>query len=657
MVKIYINECSFLVKEHLSILEACQSVGVQIKRFCFHESLSVSGNCRMCLVEIENSRKIQASCVNEIFSKIEIYTDTPYVKKLRENIIESLLMNHPLDCPICDQGGECDLQEQAQISSKLFTRYFYNKKGTFDKNFGPIIQSIMTRCILCTRCVRYTTEISNSKQIFGTLGRGDQTEIGLYLNKTLDSEISGNVIDLCPVGALTSKPYGFSARPWELSSEESIDLLDGLGSNIFFNYKHTEINRIIPKINNEINGSFISDKIRFFFDSLNLNRLKRTHYNKNVSENLMKIYGLKKKLFFIVEDTISTEKLLFLKNFSFINNCVKIVRHTTIKYKNIFFDSKVQLSFFLNNLDNYLLIVASNLRFENAIINSKIKFITNNKNIKIFNTGFKYSSTFNNKLIFLSILDVCYILEGKHIMISNLIVKNKLSVILSKYIENRFLNELKFILLKIDSMLNILSVNLHSNTFGLDLFNIKTISLHKINNQFSFFVLNEDSFNIRKIFYSYKPNLSLWLNSIGSQLLQKSDIVIPLESEYDSIGIFFNLEGRPQKSYRTVSDYFTLEQILCFFFSKKKMILFKAKKKYLNFIKEFLNNKLLFLENKDFFLKSLLVNNNISKILLTNEPSKSSIEDFYRFGALASNSSVLGSCSRHYRKYTNQFNL
>jgi len=273
MIKIKINSLEFLVKNEISVLEACKYVGITIPRFCYHETLSVAGNCRMCLVEIEKTPKPVSSCTLPVANNMQIFVDTPLVKKARENIVETLLLNHPLDCPICDQGGECDLQDQVKIWGNDYSRFFFNKRGVEDKNCGPLIKTIMTRCIHCTRCVRFGSEIAGVDYL-GTLNRGTSTEIGSYISKMFNSEISGNVIDLCPVGALTSKPYAFKARPWELRVNESIDLNDSLGSNIYVNFKETEIMRILPKNNFEINENIISDKARFSYDSIKNQRLQ-----------------------------------------------------------------------------------------------------------------------------------------------------------------------------------------------------------------------------------------------------------------------------------------------------------------------------------------------------------------------------------------------
>jgi NADH dehydrogenase/NADH:ubiquinone oxidoreductase subunit G len=236
MIQARINSVVYSIKPNISVLEACAFIGITIPRFCYYSILAVAGSCRMCLVEIENLEKPAASCVTQIEENMVIWTDTPFVKKARENILEFLLVNHPLDCPICDQAGECDLQDQTKLLGTDYSRFFLTKRTVEDKFCGPLIKTIMTRCIHCTRCVRYSEEISGS-YTFGTLSRGVNTEIGGYTSHFFESEISGNVIDLCPVGALTAKPFAFKTRPWELRLSESIDLLSSFGSNIYVNVR------------------------------------------------------------------------------------------------------------------------------------------------------------------------------------------------------------------------------------------------------------------------------------------------------------------------------------------------------------------------------------------------------------------------------------
>ncbi len=276
MPKLTIDGTEVEVEAGLTLLQACEVIGVEIPRFCYHERLSIAGNCRMCLVAMEGSPKPIASCAMPAADGMVIHTNTPDVHKMREGVMEFLLINHPLDCPICDQGGECDLQDQALFYGFDRGRFIENKRAVRDKYMGPLIKTVMTRCIHCTRCIRFATEVAGVPEL-GAIGRGENMEVVTYLDTALASELSGNVIDLCPVGALTSKPYAFVARPWELSKTETIDVMDAVGSNIRVDARGGEVLRVLPRLNEEINEEWISDKTRFACDGLRYQRLDRPY--------------------------------------------------------------------------------------------------------------------------------------------------------------------------------------------------------------------------------------------------------------------------------------------------------------------------------------------------------------------------------------------
>jgi NADH-quinone oxidoreductase subunit G len=280
MAKLTIDDVEIEVQDGLTVLQACELAGVEIPRFCYHERLSVAGNCRMCLVEMERSPKPVASCAMPVGEGMIIRTNTPLVKKAREGVMEFLLINHPLDCPICDQGGECDLQDQAMAYGAGNSRYAENKRAVPDKNLGPLVQTEMTRCIHCTRCIRFATEIAGVEEL-GATGRGEEMEVGTYVEQALSSELSANIVDLCPVGALTSKPYAFTARPWELTRTESVDVLDAVGSNIRVDSCGSEVMRILPILNEDINEEWISDKTRHACDGLKRQRLDTPYIRRD----------------------------------------------------------------------------------------------------------------------------------------------------------------------------------------------------------------------------------------------------------------------------------------------------------------------------------------------------------------------------------------
>jgi NADH-quinone oxidoreductase subunit G len=274
MVKLTVDGDEIEVDAGSSVLQACERAGREIPRFCYHERLSVAGNCRMCLVEIEKAPKPIASCAYPVAEGMVVRTDTPMVRQARRGVMEFLLINHPLDCPICDQGGECDLQDQSYAYGMDHSRYEENKRAVKDKNLGPLVKTVMTRCIQCTRCVRFATEIAGVPEL-GATSRGENLEIGTYVEHALTSELSGNLIDICPVGALTSKPYAFVSRPWELQKTDSVDVLDAVGTPIRIDARGPEVLRILPRVNDEINDEWMADKGRFSLDGLKRRRLDR----------------------------------------------------------------------------------------------------------------------------------------------------------------------------------------------------------------------------------------------------------------------------------------------------------------------------------------------------------------------------------------------
>jgi len=280
MAKVTVDGIEVEVPNGASVLQACEAAGKEVPRFCYHERLSVAGNCRMCLVEVEKAPKPVASCAYPVNDGMKVFTDSAVVRQARRNVMEFLLINHPLDCPICDQGGECDLQDQAYAFGADGSRYTEAKRAVKDKDIGPLIKTVMTRCIQCTRCVRFSAEVAGTPELGGT-NRGESLEIGTYVEKALTSELSGNLIDICPVGALTSRPYAFVSRPWELKKTDSIDVLDAVGCNIRVDARGPEVLRIIPRINEAVNEEWMADRGRFSFDGLKRRRLDRPWVKKD----------------------------------------------------------------------------------------------------------------------------------------------------------------------------------------------------------------------------------------------------------------------------------------------------------------------------------------------------------------------------------------
>src|SRR6201981_763492 len=325
MPKVTIDGQEVEVAPGTTILQACQQAGIEIPHFCYHERLDIAGNCRMCLVEVEKSPKPVASCAMPVADGNVIHTKSERAQKARKGVMEMLLINHPLDCPICDQGGECDLQDQAMAYGFDRGRFEENKRAVKDKDFGPLVATSMTRCIHCTRCIRFLTEIAGVEEL-GATGRGEDMEIATYVERALGSELSANIVDLCPVGALTSKPYAFVARPWELVKTESMDVLDAVGSNIRIDSRGSQVMRVLPRLNEAVHEEWISDKTRFACDGLIRQRLDRPYIGRErkrevewreaielVAERLKKVPG--ERIAAIAGDLCDAESMFALKEF------------------------------------------------------------------------------------------------------------------------------------------------------------------------------------------------------------------------------------------------------------------------------------------------------------------------------------------------------
>lgn len=385
-VEVFVDDHSITVPKGYTVLQACDAAGVDIPRFCYHQKLSIAGNCRMCLVEVEKVIKPVASCAMPVNPGMKIKTSSPMVKKAREGVMEFLLLNHPLDCPICDQGGECDLQDQSMEFGSDRGRFTEMKRTVSDKNLGPLVKTVMTRCIHCTRCVRFAEEVAGVEDL-GVTGRGRDSEIGTYVEKLMTSELSGNVIDLCPVGALTSKPFAFTARTWELKSTESIDLSDGMGSNVRIDSRGLEVMRVLPRLNEQVNEEWISDKARFHYDGLRYQRLNipliksgTSFKNSTWKEALLKIKdqlgGIEgNEIKAIVGKLTDAETMMAAKDLLNRLGSGNLVHESLPKD----FSPDIRSSYIANSsiagLDesDLILIVGSNPRIESPVFNARIR--------------------------------------------------------------------------------------------------------------------------------------------------------------------------------------------------------------------------------------------------------------------------------------------
>jgi len=674
MISVSINNRSYFVKEDTSILEACKLIGIIIPRFCYHESLSIAGNCRMCLVEIENSPKPAVSCYTLVAEDLSIFLNTPVVKKARENIIEFLLLNHPLDCPICDQGGECDLQDQVKIFGSSYSRFFFPKRVVEDKNVGPLIKTIMTRCIHCTRCVRFGSEIAGVEKL-GTLGRGKTTEIGSYVKNFFSSEISGNVIDLCPVGALTSKPYAFQSRPWELKSIESIDLTDGLGSNIYVNFKGSDIFRILPKNNINLNANIISDKIRFSYDSLKKQRINNfsfKFFDKNTSTFIQKqidyksiLEHIKSKIraniLIIINEELSIETLLILKFYSNKKNKVSIRKLKNSNNTSNFYTNPLNsVKDILNKSIRNCFLISCNIRLENTILNSKIRIKSLTEQTFVYGFNNKFKSVFPVKFINFNIFSILNFISGKNSSLSSILYyfHNPLILLNSNYFVFENINLIKNLFLKVNSSSILLDIKSFSNSVGIDLLNIKPLNTTDFikSKSINFCIGLEDSAFLRKNLLKNSNINNIWLNSYKSELAFKSNIIIPIESDFEKKGTFINLEGRSQKSLRIIKNVYTktLNDLLESFLKRNSNTLFD-KNRFINPEFENVENSFLFDSLQTTFIKKIKLNSFYKNSFFYNYSFKSFNEDFYVTNNFTKNSNTMSQCSRHLRKNSTNF--
>ena len=665
MIKVEINSLEFFLNKSISVLEACKFAGINVPRFCYHETLSVAGNCRMCLVEVFNSPKPVASCALPLLNNMKIFVDTPLVKKARENVIETLLLNHPLDCPICDQGGECDLQDQTKIFGNASSRFFFNKRVLEDKYCGPLIKTIMTRCIHCTRCIRFGSEIAGVEYL-GTLNRGTQTEIGGYISDFFTSEISGNVIDLCPVGALTSKPYAFKARPWELRITENIDLTDNFGANIFVNSKESEIVRIIPKINKCINNGIITDKARFSYDFLKKMRIHKIFKKETNEYRVLSDWSLvlnefesilDKKILFVIDTNLDVSGLNLLKSLSFKNPSISI---KTIKKNSI--NDNVFYHLFKNNIKCFnknskiCLLVSSNIKIESAILNTKLRIKYLNEDFKLFGVGLKYNSNFHIDFINLSIYSFINLIESKYNPLSSVLLKFKLPLILiGESLFKRGLTELNILkyLKKFIPSAIIFTINSSCNEEGLNLLNIPVLCKNSLLNADILVGVNLDTTSfLFKSFVHYKKDF-IWFNTHGSIISSKARYILPVFSPFEEEKYVLNIEQRPQKGLKVfngLGNARSLNKILTLLVKEER------KNNFLFYLEEICSKNFLFDKINYFSLKFIVEKNYFQPYNYVSKlPLKSIFEDFYLSNKYTKKSLTMLKCSQELRKLSHNF--
>ena len=573
MPKLKVNDIEVEVEDGLTVLQACEKAGAEIPRFCYHEKLSIAGNCRMCLVEMEKSPKPIASCAMPAAEGMNIKTNTAFVEKARKGVMEFLLANHPLDCPVCDQGGECDLQDQSMFYGVDKSRFKENKRSVPEKYMGPLIKTQMTRCIHCTRCVRFATEVAGVSEL-GAIGRGEDMQITTYLEQSMQSELSANVIDLCPVGALTSKPYVFEARPWELKKTETVDVMDAVGSNVRVDTYDWEVKRVLPLINEDINEEWISDKTRYACDGLLNQRLDTPFikyngkFEKASWDEVFKIIkskfenSSKEKICGFVGDLTNMETGYIFKEF--FDRTLSNHNYDS-RSDNRYVDVKERENYIFNSSINgiedadLIFLIGSNPRYEATILNARIRKAFVNNNTKIISLNDVGDLTYPYESLDGQTQSIKNIFEGSDEISKKIIdAKHPMIIMGESFLKlnsaNYLFNLIKGFLNKNNKFtdnwnpLNILSCDASTvGNFDLGIIN-NDINLTKElkSNKFEIvYLVGQDDLELDK-----KDEFIIYQGSHGDKGAEIADIILPGSAYTEQDGHFTNLEGKIQKAYK-----------------------------------------------------------------------------------------------------------
>ncbi len=569
MPKLTVDGIEVDVPAGATVLQACEAAGKEIPRFCYHERLSIAGNCRMCLVEVSpGPPKPQASCALPAADNQVIKTDSLMVKKAREGVMEFLLINHPLDCPICDQGGECDLQDQAMAYGRGGSRYEDNKRAVTEKYMGPLIKTAMTRCIHCTRCVRFAEEVAGVEEI-GAIGRGETMQITSYLEKAVTSEMSGNVIDLCPVGALTSKPYAFEARPWELTKTESIDVMDGVGSNIRVDARGRAVMRIQPRLNEDINEEWISDKTRFAYDGLAVRRLDKPYVRKNgklveASWNeafaaIQKaIAGAGNDIAAIAGDLADVETMAALKD---LLNAFGSTRHDA-RQNGAVADIQARASYLFNSTiagiesADLILLVGTDVRKEAAVLNTRLRRAVRKNGAQVVNLGPVADLAFKVEQLGSEISTLKIIAQGAHPYVERLKVARRPAIIVGEAA-----------LARADGLAVLHAARSVADKYmikdGWNGFNVLAQSASRVGALDIGFAAHGRVAAIvaakPKVLFNYgaddvsvSGSFHIYIGTHGDRAVKTADVILPSAAYTEKSATYVNLEGRIQQTQRAV---------------------------------------------------------------------------------------------------------
>ena len=671
MLKLKINNKEIEVEEGLTVLQACEEAGVEIPRFCYHERLSIAGNCRMCLVEMEKSSKPIASCAMPATNGMNIKTNTPMVENARKGVMEFLLVNHPLDCPVCDQGGECDLQDQSMYYGVDKSRFKENKRYVPEKYMGPLIKTQMTRCIHCTRCVRFATEVAGVPEL-GAIGRGEDMQITTYLEKAMESELSANVVDLCPVGALTSKPYVFEARPWELKKTESIDVMDAVGSSIRVDSYGWEVKRILPKNNDDINEEWISDKTRYVCDGLKYQRLDQPLIKRNGNFEKLSWSEAYNILIKKINETASNKISGLTGDLTDMETqyIVKEFFEKTIKSKNLdcrpdyyYVENSHKSNYIFNPSINgieesdLIILIGSNPRYEATMLNARIRKAYLKSNVEILSFGDVGDLTYTYTALSNNVLDLESITDTNNEIYKKINSSKKPILLIGKSFFK--LQSAKILFSKIKKLLSSLDkINDQWNALGvisndasnvgayeLDLVNSKDISnpvvdMIKKNKSEIIFLFGQD-----KLSFNKKKEFIVYVGSHGDKGAELSDLILPGAAYTEKESHYTNLEGKLQKTYLAsyppgdAKDDWEIINELSELLKRKK--LFNNKNEIIDSIKNHIKIKD---ENKQDFEK-------IDSNRIKNETIKIEDLDYYYSNVIARASKTMSECRNNFLKF------
>jgi len=678
MINLTINNVKVQAPVGSTILQACSLIGIEVPRFCYHEKLSIAGNCRMCLVEIGKSVKPVAACALPVANDMVVNTNSLMVKKAREGVLEFLLANHPLDCPICDQGGECDLQDQSMVFGCDRGRFYEYKRAVEDKNCGPIVKTVMTRCIHCTRCVRFSTEVGGVFDL-GTTGRGSHTEIGGYIEKVLTSELSGNVIDLCPVGALTSKPYAFTSRSWELKSVETLDVFDLLGSNLRVDIRGTEIMRVLPKSNESLNEEWISDKTRFFYDGLKRQRLvypsikfplsdtkdvsARTFYINLSWDSVLKIFRAVLPLYFnskivnVIGNQLDYTNSFALKHFANILGKNEFITSPMTLDDNCNLDFRSNFTLNLANLSHFknfgaLVFVGLNLRLESPVLNSRIRSLVVHQGLKVYSIGSPFNLTYKALNISNNIKVLVDILNGKHVLSQAFKGEKVMFIFGNSFLEIFGFKSYIFFKTLIEKKFKLSNVGVFNSSVVLSDLGVGVKPLVDLSVQKKLVLIsNADDYKLK---LNKGEDFVIYTGHNGDRGAAIADVILPSPAFTEFVSFYSNVQGLIQRTNKVLttlpyirSSANILQAVIASMFKDtnhfmKSHSFFYQPKNHWNSV---LLTVVPFLYMKESMISTISIINTFGRISIKNRMISSFISNFYKTDSISRSSTILSLCT------------